>query len=126
LIELDGAATAFFSTGTYFVSTFQVDPTSTANLETSAGPVVLVVQNIQLHPGVFVDAHHPVPLLSIDYLGSTDLDVFAPFGGTIIAPRANLVLEGSSLGRAYAGQFFAKSIETHESLIINHAPLSCP
>jgi hypothetical protein len=44
-IEVEPGATIFLSTGTYRVATFDIDPTATVNLETSVGPVVIVVQD---------------------------------------------------------------------------------
>jgi hypothetical protein len=124
-IEVEPGATLSLTTGTYFVSSFDVDETADVHLETSGGPVILVVDGIEIHSRMFVDGLHPVAQLSIDYLGRNDLHVLAPFGGTIIASRAKLLLEAFASSREFAGQFFAESIETHEDVTVTHAPLMC-
>jgi hypothetical protein len=106
-VEVDANATLNLSSGTYYVTSLNVEPQATVSLNQASGPVIIYVSTNLLLNGAFT-ASGAEPNLLIGYLGSQPVLVGSTFDGAIVAPAAQLQLLSSA--GVNVGFFAAKDV----------------
>jgi hypothetical protein len=110
LVRVKSRAKLFLSTGAYFIDTLEVlEPQAQLVLDELNGSVQMYVLQPFAFRGAIV-SNKPIPELLIGVINGGALRLESPFTGTIIAPKADLVI-GSVPGNIQSGAFFAKTIE---------------
>jgi hypothetical protein len=95
------------SQGTYTMDALDLEPTATLILKDD-GPVNLHVRSSVIFRGTLSDTKNATGNVSLIYLGKQPLYVEAPFFGTLVAPKALVVLR--SVAAPHVGSFFAQDI----------------
>jgi hypothetical protein len=111
------------SSGTYFVTSLDLEPMSKLNLNQSSGPVLLYVQKSIIDRGQIASFSGPPGGFVLGYAGTSTFFVEARFlAGTVIAPNASVVI--TSLGaHAFRGLLFAKDIEVQPDATLTCDPI---
>jgi hypothetical protein len=105
-----------FSTGTYYIESFNLEPEAEIMIASSAGPVIIYVKNSFRYQGKFLPVRDAsgVPTVRegsvrVAYLGTNAAEITGPFVGVLIAPNADLNLNSPNSGQ-HKGGFFGKNI----------------
>ncbi len=121
-LELKADAEAVLKAGDYFLDALVLHPGANLLIDDSSGTINLYVRstvNLQGEVGRLGGGH---PRLLLGYLGTGQVFVSAPFAGAIIAPAAEINLEGSD-GTIHAGTFVGRRVRVAPGLVIEHQPL---
>jgi hypothetical protein len=107
-IIVNSRATLSLSSGTYTMTSLDVEPQATLSLNESAGPVVIYIQNTLLYKGTEAEQGGRGNVF-FGVFGSQAVSLQAPFTGTVVAPNAELDLTSQTAG--FAGAFFGNTVE---------------
>jgi len=108
-LTVGSRASLKLGTGTYFFTSFDLEPQATLKLDLSAGPLTIYVSAGPLiHRGTLAVTGDPIDFL-LGYAGGGAVVLEAPFNGTFVAPAASVRLATVSGG--YTGAFFARDLE---------------
>ncbi len=119
-VSVKSRATLHLSTGSYYFRSFTTEPQATIAIDTTAGPVrIFVEEHITLRGMMAVDAAD----LLIAFTGTNQVEIDAPFRGTIWAPEASLRLSPVN-GSGHQGSFFAQNILCEARNPIHFVPFS--
>jgi hypothetical protein len=114
-VEVDASATLNLSSGTYYLTTLNLEGQGTIRLNQANGPVIIYVNSVLILNGAFVVAGGgdasppPEPNLLIGYLGNlSPLLVDSTFDGALVAPSVQVQL--LSTAGVNKGFFAAKDL----------------
>ncbi|WP_437587964.1 hypothetical protein [Sorangium sp. So ce1000] len=112
-VSVGSRSTLDLSSGTYYLDQLEMQPQSTARLDTSAGPVIIYVRELLDFKGK-VQIVGPDSSFFLAYLGTGTVSLETAFNGTIVAPSATLRLApvGSP---GHRGSFFGQTVEAAEA-----------
>jgi len=105
-----------FSTGTYFIETFNLEPSAEIMIDSSKGSVIVYVKSSFRYYGSFLPVRNSagVPIVReggvrVVYLGTSAADITGPFVGVLLAPNADINLNSPNSGQ-HKGGFFGHNI----------------
>lgn len=105
-----------FKTGTYFIETFNLEPSAEIMIDSSKGPVIVYVKSSFRYQGSFLPVRNTagVPIVReggvrVAYLGTSAADITGPFVGVLLAPNADINLNSPNGGQ-HKGGFFGHNI----------------
>jgi hypothetical protein len=107
-VTVNSRASLSLSTGTYLFNSLDTEPQSSLNLNETAGPVLIYVQNTLLYKGSEVQTGGDGDVF-VGFFGTQAVSLQAPFRGTLVAPNAEVELTTQAAG--FAGAFFASNIQ---------------
>jgi hypothetical protein len=111
--------------GTYFFQSLTLEPSSTLELDNRTGPLFIYVRNRLIYRGKTVELSASTPNVLFGVVGSDSVMVEAPFRGTLVAPKAAVVL--ATVGAAgHVGAFYGRSLEVHQDNTVQHRPFKRP
>lgn len=116
-------ATLNLRSGSYFMTSLQIEPGANVRLSKSAGPIQIYVKDSLIFRSSFQDPSNDATNLLLFYAGTAGTFIEAPFSGSIVAPNAKLDL--ATVPSQHAGTFFAREIEVRPSVTILHRPYLC-
>jgi hypothetical protein len=119
-VHVYSRSTLTLTGGDYFFESLMLEPQAALILDSRAKPVRIYVKSSFVYRGQILDQLGGTPRLLVAYFGTSDGIVEAPFDGTIVAPKAKIVL--SSV--AHAGAFYANNIDVQAGATILHVPLA--
>ena len=119
-VRVASRSTLKLSSGTYYLSSLQLEPQAVVSLEQSAGPVLLYVDSSLQLRGTFAVSGGGTPDLGLVFLGSSEVFVEVPFSGALVAPNAKLTLR--SVSQAHTGFFYGKNLFVDAHAQVKHAP----
>lgn len=122
-VEAHSGGTLTLSTGTYYLTNFDVDPLSTVVLDQAKGPVIIYVSAILDLDGAFSVLGGGNPDLLIVNIGTLPFLVGSVYNGALVAPFTTMTLK--AVPQVYTGYFAAKDFSTSldRPLINYRAPL---
>ncbi|MGH7269238.1 MAG: hypothetical protein ACREJ3_02310, partial [Polyangiaceae bacterium] len=114
------ASTLTLAPGTYTFSSLYLDLLGHVRANTSAGPLVVYVQNsLTLHRSIEIAGGDASSFL-LGYAGTADVCFEAPFSGTYVAINSGVTLPPA----IHQGAFFAESVEALPLAQLVHVPFS--
>jgi hypothetical protein len=117
--SIKSRATLKLSAGTYELQSLGLEPQSTVVLDTSLGPVFLLVQGDLIDRGRFITPAGAVASAMLFDFGQNRATIEVPFQGLLVVPNRALGLAAS--GMTYGGAFYAKDIEVSPRASVVHA-----
>jgi hypothetical protein len=119
-VRVASRATLKLSSGSYYLSTLQLEPQAIVSLDQDKGPVIIyATQSVQLR-GSFPPVVGTTPDVAVVYLGTSTVYLETPFSGTLIAPNANITLR--SVSPAHEGFFFGNSLFVDPGAQVKYRP----
>jgi hypothetical protein len=106
-VTANSQGTLTFSTGTYYLTSLNLQAGSTVKLDQGRGPVIVYVTDVIALRSPFVPPTGTTPNVLVAYLGTNNVIVETLFDGAIVAPSASLTLR--SLTGIHTGYFYAKN-----------------
>lgn len=97
------------SSGTYYVSSFDLEPQAQLNLNMSAGPVIVYVTGNIVFRGTMTKQSGTDGAFMLVSLGDSDVYIESPLTGTVVVPRATLTL-GSVVPMTFQGNFYGRKL----------------
>jgi DNA-binding protein YbaB len=107
-LVVKSGAQAKLSSGTYYFNDFDLEPSGTALLQATSGPIVIWVKNSFIFRGAFTDSAGGFPRVFVGYLGTATATVESKYRGTLSAPNAKISI---STIQSHEGAFHGQSIE---------------
>ncbi len=107
-VTVNSRATLSLSAGTYLFASLDTEPQATLNLNESAGPIIIYLENTLLYKGVEIQTGSDGNLF-IGIFGTQGISLQSPFRGTIVAPNAPLELTTQTAG--FAGAFWGSRLQ---------------
>ncbi|MBX3184999.1 MAG: hypothetical protein KF915_20420 [Polyangiaceae bacterium] len=114
-------ATLKLRAGSYFFKRFEALPLARVELDTSAGPVRIFVQEQLSMLGNWEGGPAGAERILLAYLGSSPLTWVRPLAGTLLAPSAAVTLGNWEEG-ALRGAFFAHELNVLPGVHLHHVP----
>jgi len=104
--------------GNYILNSLDVEPQATVNLDTSQGTIHIYVANSWIwHAATILG---DTSQLVVEYLGSSEMSLEAPFGGTVLAPHATLNF--ATVQGTYSGTYYGKDVVIQPGVTILEVP----
>jgi hypothetical protein len=125
-VAIKSNATLTLGSGTYTMTSLDIEPQATVKINSTRGSVVVTVQQaIVFNGGSIVDSGNPqAPDFLLGYVGTQAVNVATPFNGAIFAPHASLTLH--TVGApGYTGQFYAQDLEAGAHMTVTHRAYHC-
>lgn len=111
------------SSGTYLVTSLDLEPRSRLELDQTAGPVQIFVQSGLVARGQIAPMAGAPGGFLLGYAGSQPVTLGTPFlAGTLVAPGAKIVIPSLGAG-AFSGELFARDIEVQPDATLTCDPL---
>jgi hypothetical protein len=107
------------STGTYYFTSFDLEPGGQIILNNAAGPVVVYVRGTVILRGSWQVSGRAGDLVLIA-TGTAPFAVETPFDGTLVAPRAGVRMAVGGTG--HAGAVFAKTVQLDPNVVLTSRP----
>jgi hypothetical protein len=115
-VTVQSGAKLTLATGSYFLDSLDLEPSSKLIFNQDAGPVLIYVRNAPILRGGFATTSGVAPDPLLGYLGTAEAVVEMPFVGTFVAPSAKLTLHTVTGG--YTGAFFGKSLDVGPNMTV--------
>lgn len=112
------SAQVHISTGTYYFTSFDLEPSAQLTIDETAGPVLLYVQNNLLYKGTISHIGGGPGDFLMGCTACSDVSLQGPFSGTLVAPTANVTL--TTVNGGHIGSFFANRITVNSDLTVTH------
>lgn len=125
VVAIKSRATINLTPGTYYVRSLDIEPQSTAHLDTKSGPVFIYIHDSLIFRGAFMDPLHSKSNLFIGFTGTSTVVLEASLEASFVAPSAQLIL-GTVPPPTFTGEFFAKDIQVLPGVIVSAQSFSCP
>jgi hypothetical protein len=106
------------STGTYYFTSFDFEPSAQLTIDETAGPVLLYIQSILLYKGTISHVGGGPGDFLMGCTACSDLSLQGPFSGTLVAPTANVTL--TTVAGGHTGSFFANRITVNPNVTVTH------
>jgi hypothetical protein len=111
------------SSGTYYVTSLDMEAASTLTLDQTNGPVIIYEATTLILRGAINTTSGDSPDLLLGYLGTSPIYVESVFSGAIIAPSAALTLR--RVTGTHTGYFYAASVSSVDGAKVQYrAPLA--
>jgi hypothetical protein len=120
-VSLKNGSILTLRAGTYYFRVLQLETGSKIVLA-DPGAVTVFVDTSFTHRGTIVAAGGGDPQLFLGYFGQNSGFIESSFAGTVLAPRAELVL-GNSASTTLRGVFFARRILVRAGVTVAFDPL---
>ena len=105
--------------GEYFFESLTIEPQASLVIDSSESPVRIYVKSGLIFRGAMLDHEGGMPKVLLAYFGTSNGLVESSFDGTLVAPKAKLVLASVP----HSGAFYAKELEVQAGARIEHVPL---
>lgn len=115
-LNVKSRSAIFLTAGDYFFTSFTLEPSASIVMDSSEGPVRIYVKNSFTFRGTMLDAFGEEANSFIGYFGTTDALVEAPFDGTLVAPKAKVVVSSNK----HYGAFYARELEVQAGARIEY------
>lgn len=120
VVSVGSRATITFRSGTYFLTSLEVEPEAHVRIDASAGPVVIYVKDA-LQLNVLSTGENRV---LFGYLGSTPALFQEAIEATVVAPNGAIELRRPASGLPHRGSFFGRSIQVFSDATVLHVPFN--
>jgi hypothetical protein len=120
-VELHSGSTMYLRTGTYYFQSLDMHSGADLVVDSRQGPVVLYVLSTIAFRGVEKSIEQDIPRLILEYLGTADAILTAPFEGIFLAPNAGLHLDNATPSQPIVndGTFYGLSFSADPGEVIN-------
>jgi len=110
--------TVKLSAGTYYFTSFDLEPQSSFAVDTRSGPVIVYVQSGSfIYRGALAVTGDPINFMTA-YAGSAPLVLEAAYNGTFVAPAASVRL--ASITQGFTGAFFGRDLEVSPATVVTY------
>ncbi len=117
-LVVDRNATMLIHSGQYIVEALEIRPLGTLNIDNLSGPVYVWIRNSLTVSGVVFEYAQWANVL-FGYAGAAPPVITEAFHGTLVSPRADIVLPRTMV--AHRGAFFGRNISVAEGATIKFA-----
>jgi hypothetical protein len=117
-------ATLTLNAGTYYFSSLQLEPGSKVVLKDDVSPVNIYLRDTLMYKGVFTETATGslVGNVLVGALGTADITIETPYLGTLIAPKAKVVVRSNASG-PHKGAFYGRRVELSPDAVLEHHTL---
>jgi hypothetical protein len=119
-VKVERDAVLKLSSGFYYFRDLHVEPEGTIEVNSSAGPIRVYVENDMHFKGSVIDTHGLTGTLFIGFLGTGTAHLLGPVGATVAAPFGTLNLD--SAGGTFYGAFLARELRLEPHVTVLHEP----
>jgi hypothetical protein len=115
-LNVKSRSAIFLTAGDYFFTSCMLEPSASIVMDSNEEPVRIYVKNSFTFRGTLLDAFGDEPKSFIGYFGTTDALVEAPFDGTLVAPKAKVVVSSNK----HYGAFYARELDVQAGARIEY------
>jgi hypothetical protein len=121
-VNVRGGGTLRIPTGTYQLDALQIESGGNLIIDDANGPVTLLVRSSLFVRGPITRTAVGAPASSflIGYFGTAAAFLEVPYRGSVVAPRATVVL-GTGTSGQFEGQWFANAVEVRPNLGVRYS-----
>jgi hypothetical protein len=120
-VTVKSQGTLSLRAGTYSLGALIMEPDSVLRIDNSAGPVMIHIRSEFLYRGGIVETVPSSPNVLFAYVGSTPVHIERAFRGTLVAPNADVLINGTAT--THLGAIFGRRVELHQRHTFRHRPL---
>jgi len=125
-VTVNGGATLFLSTGTYFFNNWDVEPNAKISCSSGSGQIVVNVKVGLIYRGPIIEKTGGRPKMFVGVFGTSPVSLEGPFTGTFMALTAPLTLATLTSPAVHTGAFYAQSITVNPDNTITYFPFAGP
>lgn len=115
---VNSGGTLNLSSGTYYLTTLDMEASSKIKLDQTNGPVIIYETTNLILRGAFTTSTGADPDLLLGYLGTNPIFVESAFTGAIIAPASSLTLR--RVTGTLAGYFYGKTVASLDGATVSY------
>ena len=126
-VTVNGGATLFLSTGTYFFNNLDIEPGAKISCTSGSGQIVINIKTGLIFRGSIIEKTGGRPKVFVGVFGTSAVSIEGPFTGTLMALTASVTIATiNQQPTAHTGAFYAKDITVNPDNTITHFPFSGP